>query len=57
MLELHMPEQAAQWLRSKVKGALRTDNRQMLQGDRMKDVLPKIHFIFVHEKHEKHEKN
>ena len=33
MLELHTPEQAAQWLRSKVKGALRTDNRQLLTGD------------------------
>lgn len=33
MLELHTIEQAAQWLRSQVKGALRTDNRQLLPGD------------------------
>ncbi len=33
MLELHTPADAAQWLRSKVRGALRTDNRQLLPGD------------------------
>ncbi|MBC7918077.1 MAG: UDP-N-acetylmuramoyl-L-alanyl-D-glutamate--2,6-diaminopimelate ligase [Rhodoferax sp.] len=33
MQELHTPEQAAQWLRSRVKGALRTDSRQLLPGD------------------------
>lgn len=33
MLELHTPEQAAQWLRSKVRGALQTDNRQLQPGD------------------------
>lgn len=33
MLELQTIEQAVQWLRSQVKGALRTDNRQLQPGD------------------------
>jgi len=33
MLELHTSADAVQWLRSKVKGALRTDNRQLQPGD------------------------
>ena len=33
MQELRTPEEAAQWLRSHVQGALRTDNRQLQPGD------------------------
>jgi UDP-N-acetylmuramoyl-L-alanyl-D-glutamate--2,6-diaminopimelate ligase len=33
MMELRTSAEAAQWLRSKVTGALRTDTRQMLPGD------------------------
>ena len=33
MQELHSPEQAAQWLRARVTGALRTDSRQLRAGD------------------------
>ena len=33
MIELHTPQQAAQWLRGLVTGALRTDSRQVRAGD------------------------
>jgi UDP-N-acetylmuramoyl-L-alanyl-D-glutamate--2,6-diaminopimelate ligase len=33
MRQLHTPEQAAEWLRARVSGTLRTDHRQLLPGD------------------------
>jgi len=33
MVELHSPEQAAQWLQTQVRGQLRTDSREVGQGD------------------------
>lgn len=33
MVELHSPEQAAQWLRAQVRGQLRTDSRDVGEGD------------------------
>jgi UDP-N-acetylmuramoyl-L-alanyl-D-glutamate--2,6-diaminopimelate ligase len=33
MQELHTPAQAAQWLRERVRGTLRTDSRQVAAGD------------------------
>jgi len=33
MLQLHTPEQAAQWLQSQVTGTLRTDSRKLQPGD------------------------
>ena len=33
MLQLHTPEQAAQWLRGLVHGALQSDSRAVREGD------------------------